>query len=342
MNLAKKITVMLLVVSMVFGMSACSSDSKSTDETMDGTDVASTTEDGERDKDSLTYGWIIHNIDQFQTELFDEAAAFAKQQNIELTMYDSREDIATQLSQIEACSAAGFDGCVVIPVASDTGPELVQAAGDMPIVFANQMATDLSLYDGVNCTFVGTKEEEAGKNQGKFLADYFKEQGTTDIKAVLFMGPLGVDAVIKRTESVKQALKDEGINVEYVFEDTAEWDRAKSMDKMIQFMGSGAQYDCVISNNDDMALGVIEAYSSVGKDIDVPIVGVDATKVGRQAVKDGTLSCTVFQNPIAIGQGAITALTEIVNGQKVSAAGDDGIAWVPYELVTIDNVNELG
>lgn len=290
---------------------------------------------------TLKLGWIIHNIDQFQTELYDQAAIYAKENGIQLVMFDSKEDVSTQLSQIQTCAGSDFDGCVIIPVASDSGPELVAAAGDMPVVFANQMPTDLTLFDGKTCTYVGSNENDAGRMEGEFLAEYFEEKGMTSIKAVLFMGPLGVDAVTKRTDSAKKALADAGIDVEYVFEDTAEWDRAKSMEKMIQFMGTGTHYDCVISNNDDMALGVIEAYSSLGKELDVPIVGVDATQVGREAIKDGTLSCTVFQNPVGIGQGGVKALVSIINGEDIQGVSNDGIVWIPYELVTTENVDSL-
>ena len=73
------------------------------------------------------------------------------------------------------------------------------------------------------------------------------------------------------------------------------------------------EYDCIISNNDAMALGAIEALKDQGIDPStVPVVGIDATVDGRQAVKDGTLAMTVFQDANGQGYGALMAAANLV------------------------------
>ena len=66
---------------------------------------------------------------------------------------------------------------------------------------------------------------------------------------------------------------------------------------MIQpLLTSGKEFDCIIANNDAMALGAIEACKDAGVEINFPIVGIDCTADGAKAVQDGDMAMTVFQN----------------------------------------------
>ena len=105
-------------------------------------------------------------------------------------------------------------------------------------------------------------------------------------------------------------------------------------------------FDCIIANNDAMALGAVEAMTAQGLDpTSIPIVGIDATVDGIQAVKDGTLAMTVFQDPNGQGLGAVQAAVNMLEGKAINEGTeyevDDenaNIVWVPFEPVTPDNV----
>ena len=118
------------------------------------------------------------------------------------------------------------------------------------------------------------------------------------------------------------------------------------MDKFTPLIGS-TEFDVVVSNNDAMALGVVEALQSKGVDpTSLPILGIDASKDGRAAIKEGTLAMSVFQDPAGQGRGALYAAANLANGEDI--AKDSGfekdetgnILWVPFEPVTKDNVAE--
>ena len=80
----------------------------------------------------------------------------------------------------------------------------------------------------------------------------------------------------------------------------ADWDRATAQD-MITPLLTTIEYDCIVGNCDALSLGAVEAMKSQGLDpSSVPIVGIDATTDGRQAIHDGDMYMTVFQN--AAGQ----------------------------------------
>ena len=84
------------------------------------------------------------------------------------------------------------------------------------------------------------------------------------------------------------------MGVEKVAEDTAMWDRVKGQEKMAAFLASSeSKIEAVLANNDDMALGAIEALKAKGYFKDnkfLPVVGVDATAPAIQALSDGTLA----------------------------------------------------
>ncbi|MCB6365787.1 substrate-binding domain-containing protein [Intestinibacillus massiliensis] len=308
-------------------------DSGSTAQTDNGGDTASS------DK-QLKIGLSMAVRDQFLTSM--ELAAKAKAEeigNIQFEAVDANNDMSLQISHVQTWAADGYDAAIVCLVNNDSAQEIINAANGMNVVFVNRQP-DLSLLKD-NVVYVGTDESLYGKAQGEYLTEYFKKEGKTEINAVLFQGVLGLDNVIKRTQSVKDALEAGGIKVNYVYEDTAEWDRAKAMDKFVQFMGSGKPFDVVISNNDEMALGVIEAMKTSGeKKVLCPVVGIDATDVGCQAVKDGDMLCTVFQDPAAQGGGTIECAVGLATGKPIENLKDNYYNIIP-QLVTIDNVDDF-
>lgn len=289
----------------------------------------------------LKIGMALPQRDQFQTDAEKAATKMAESEGIEFKAFDANNDISAQISQVQTCAGNGYSAMIVALVNNDSGAEIIQAAGDMPVVFYNRMPTDLTLLNEKH-VYVGMDESEAGKAQGEYIAELMKTANKgPDVNAALLMGPLGQDSVVKRTDGVKTALKDAGLNVTYVYEDTAEWDRAKAMDKFTQFMGSGKPYDFVICNNDDMALGVAEAMKTSKGKITVPIVGIDATENGCNAVKEGTLAMTVNQDPINQGESALKLAIELAKGEKPSLVNDQYILFTNAEKVTQDNVDKF-
>ena len=146
-------------------------------------------------------------------------------------------------------------------------------------------------------------------------------------------------------------LKDAGFKVEKVAEDTAMWDRVKGQDKMSAFLAAhGDKIEAVLANNDDMALGAIEAlkaagYFSEGKFM--PVVGVDATAPALAALKEGTLLGTVLNDAVNQGKATLLLAALLGSGEEVTADNypytitDGKYVWVPYQKVTIDNAADF-
>ena len=214
----------------------------------------------------------------------------------------------------------------------------------MKVVFVNRVPDDTSILNE-NAVYVGSDEHTSGKFQGDFLAKYFNEKGQKDIKYILLRGIEGQTSTTLRSESVLQALADNGINATETYAKSCLYDRTEALNQMGNILADASkEFDCIICNNDSMALGAIEACTQAGRTIDFPIVGIDATADGRQAIKDGTLAMSVFQDPNGQGGGAVAAALNLINGDALNAntnfeVDETGfILWVPFEEVTPDNV----
>jgi len=148
-----------------------------------------------------------------------------------------------------------------------------------------------------------------------------------------------------RTEFSIKAVTGAGIKVEKLAEDTAYWDRPKAVEKMKAFYAKyGDKIEVVFCNNDDMALGAIEALRQEGYfsgDKYLPVVGVDATAPALQALEQGTLLGTVLNDAKNQGKATFDLAYALAMGKDPAAAGwkiDDGkYVWVPYQMVTKDN-----
>ena len=126
-------------------------------------------------------------------------------------------------------AAAGEKVIIVNLVDPNTASEIIEAAGDMKVVFVNRPPEDMSLLNE-NVIYVGSDEMTSGKFQGEWIAEHFKAEGKTDIKYILLNGILGQVSTTNRTASVLKALEDNGINAtEASAPIAALYDRAEAM-----------------------------------------------------------------------------------------------------------------
>ena len=290
---------------------------------------------------------IMSSRDEFLSTLEAGAMNAAEELGVTLSTQDANNDPAKVLQFIEAAANAGEDAVIINLVDAETGAECIEAAGDMKVVFVNRCPSDASILNE-NAAYVGSNEMTSGGFQGDFLADYFNEKGQTDVKYILLQGTLGLVHTTQRSESVLQHMKDGGLNIEEAAAPlVAEYDRATAME-MIAPLLTTTEYDCIIANNDAMALGAVEAMKDAGLDpSSVPIVGIDATADGVQAVIDGELAMTVFQDPDGQGRGALMAAVNMLDGKAFNEGTgyevdeeNPYIVWVPFEPVYPDNVQD--
>ena len=257
--------------------------------------------------------------DQAVTIVEDAATAALQEMGYTVDAFDANSDVNAQISQVAGCSINGYEGMIVMCSNTASTQALIDAAKDVPVVFSFRGA-DYDALKAAGLYYVGCDYSDQGALQADWLTEYCKNQGKDTLNVVMFMGTLGDEPTTKRTDSFKEAMEANGVAVNYVFEDTADWDRSKAMDKFSQFYNTGTAFDAVVANNDEMALGVVEAYSSSGNAVDVPVLGVDGTDMAIRAIQEGTLAFTASQNCEFLGSEAARAIDEMINTGSVTGA----------------------
>lgn len=280
----------------------------------------------------IKVGVSISNFnDTFLTYMKDGMDAYAKTlgADVEVTYVDASEDAAKQLSQIENFISQGMNAVVIVPVNTEATAPMTKALADagIPLVYVNRLPAGLP--DDV--VFVGSDSIDAGLFQGQYLADKLGGKGNV----VIMMGKLDNEAALKRTEGVEQIMANYP-DIKITKKDTANWNRDEGLTLMENWLSTGEQIDAVASNNDDMALGAIQAIEAAGLLGKIVVGGTDATPDALAEMDKGRLDVTVFQDAAGQGGGAIQAAVGLARGETV-----ENRVWIPYVLVTPENYKEF-
>lgn len=191
-----------------------------------------------------------------------------------------------------------------------------------------------------------TNAEEGAEKKQLILSPRVDKNGDGVIQYLMFEGEAGHQDAIVRTEYSVNTLMQQGIPMEKLSYAIANWSRAEAQSKMMQFYPEFQdQIELILSNNDDMALGVLDAYDKIGlpKDKRPFIYGIDGTTVGLEAVKKGNLMGTVYNDE----QGQAKALFQLAYrlGTGKKAAEDEGenkkIIRLPYQKVRREDSQRL-
>ncbi len=273
--------------------------------------------------------------DNWQTVLRHNIEDYAKTlDNVTVQTEDAGGDISRQQSQIDNFIAAGVDGIIVLLVDADSGNAMsaAAAAAGVPLVFVNLMPPVADNFPDKQA-WVGSDEVLAGTLQATEVCKELGGKGD----AVIMMGLLGTSGQRGRTEGVHQVLATpECSGIKILDEQTANYMRTAGLDLMSNWLTSGIKPAAVFANNDEMALGAIQALKAGGVPMDqVVIGGVDATKDALSAMKAGDLDVTVFQNAKAQGISSTDTILKIIRGEPYEKK-----TFVPFELVTPANLAE--
>ena len=284
------------------------------------------------DGDQLHIGVATANFDDkwmsYMHEGFENAA---EELGVRITMVDGKNDPAVQQSQVDTFITQGVDAIVIVPVQIQTlGPILNETeAADIPVVAVNRIPEEPELSR--LATYVGSDEVYAGTVQGEAIADMLGGEGDV----VIIHGQFGHPAEQGRTQGNKEVFDQyPGINI--VREDTSEWQRAKALELMENWIQAGFNIDAVVANNDESAIGAAMALEQVGMLEEVYIAGVDATPDALEFMLEGKIDITVFQDAYGQGYEGLAAAIKAANGENLPKITD-----VPYQPVYPENAEEF-
>ena len=260
-------------------------------------------------------------------------------EGVDVQIEDAQNDVARQLDQINNFIASGVDAIIVNPVDTSATQAMTQAAeaAGVPLVYVNRQPINVDTLPD-NQAFVASNEIESGTLETFEICKILRSQGLGGgARAYLMMGELSNQAAVQRTKDVDDILGTDMCNfIEIVDRQTANWSREQATSLMTNWLSSGEEFNAVIANNDEMAIGAIQAMKAAGLDMDVIVVGgVDATQDALSAMQAGDLDVTVFQNAAGQGSGALDAALALARGEEV-----DQKVYIPFELVTPANIDD--
>ncbi len=253
----------------------------------------------------------------------------------------------TQNDQARELIDAGCNVLCVNLVDRADPSEIIDLAreNNVPIIFFNRepVAEDMMQWDKLY--YVGALAAQSGILQGEMAIELIQSDSGIDrnkdgkIQYVVLEGEAGHQDAIIRTENVVDTLKSNGIAIEKLSYGIANWNRAQAQNQMLQMISQHQnKIELVLANNDDMALGALDAYEKLNyTESALPaFLGIDGTDVGLEAVREQRLAGTVYNDKE--GQAAAMAKLAIalVTGQGMGEIEfqNERYIYLPYFKVT--------
>ncbi|NLP35418.1 MAG: galactose ABC transporter substrate-binding protein [Clostridiales bacterium] len=312
-------------------------------------------------KTSVKIGVTIYNqYDTFISSLVNYLTEYAKYKErdegitITLDISNAGGNQLTQNYQVENYIREGYDIiCINLVDRTDASVAIDMAINaDIPIIFFNRELVEKDLQRWNKLFYVGAVALESGIMQGQIVVDYCeknfdKVDKNKDgiLQYVILEGEPGHQDALIRTECVINTIIESGIAVEKVGDEIANWTRAQAETKMSQWLKNdvGKEIEIVIANNDDMALGAIDAIKKE-EIVDYPIVvGIDGTKVGLEAVKNGDMIGTVYNDAKGQAEGIVELAYSLAFGEPLPEnieLIDGKYIRKPHIIITPDNVEQ--
>jgi len=268
-----------------------------------------------------------------RTGMVDHAASL---DGVSLQVEDAVNDVGKQLDQVKNFVAAGVDAIIVNIVDTSAGAAMTAAAGDTPLVFVNREPTNVNELPPTQA-FVASNEIESGTLEAFQICNNLRAAGKAGgARGYLMNGQLSNQAAVQRSKDVHDVIGIDMCNfMTLIDEQTANWSRDEAQSLMTNWLSAGEDFDFVLANNDEMAIGAIQAMKAAGIDMAVMQVGgVDASQDALVAMQAGDLDVTVFQDAVGQGAGSVDTALALVKGMAV-----DQKVYIPFKLVTPDVVD---
>ena len=295
-----------------------------------------------------TVGVCIYKFDDaFMTTYRNALQEILEGKGYTVTFMDGKNDQAEQNNQINNFIAQGVDALIINPVMTSAADQIIATVkdADIPTVLINREPTaeQMSAYEKL--VYVGCDARQSGTMQGELILDTENKgdiNGDGKVSYIMIQGdPENVDAQYRTEFSVK-ALTDAGIEVEELDLQRGDWDRNKGQEIAQNDLAKfGDQIEVIFCNNDDMAIGALQAIQAAGRKVneDIYLVGVDALDAALNEVAAGNMTGTVLNDAQGQAEGAVQAMEDLLGG-KTYASGEQSI-YVDYVKVTPDNVADF-
>jgi ribose transport system substrate-binding protein len=259
----------------------------------------------------------------------------AKEHGVELIYMDAEWDAAKQLSQVEDFISRKVDLVIVIPadaIGAIAAVEKCKAAGIPIMALVNAVGLDPhSTYPGL-ITYVGQDEIFTGGLTGQMCLEVLGEKGGN---VLIIEGRPGTPCQINRTRGFIGKV-NENPRIKIIGVQAGDWDAEKAMRIMEDYLQTGQQIDFVFCQYDGMALGALQAIEAAGKTGKIAVVGIDGTKAGLEAIKEGKMYGTTWISPVEQGKLGVEYAVKYLQGETIL-----DFVQVNQIRVTKENVDKI-
>ncbi|MCT1397569.1 ribose ABC transporter substrate-binding protein RbsB [Paenibacillus sp. p3-SID867] len=241
----------------------------------------------------------------FFVSLKDGVVAEATKQGMEVVVVDAQNDSAKQSNDVDDLIQQGVNALLINPTDSSAISTVVQTANSLGIPV---ITLDRSADQGEVAALVASDNVKGGQ----MAAEYMVDQLGKDTKVIELEGVPGASATRERGKGFHD-IADKQLNV--VAKQAADFDRTKGLTVTENLLQGNPDAKAIFAHNDEMALGAIEAIQSSGKDI--MVIGFDGNDDALKSIEAGNLTATVAQQPELIGQLAVGAAKDVLQGKEV-------------------------
>lgn len=273
---------------------------------------------------------------------------------ITLNITDGRGSQATQNEQIDRFLSTGYDVICVNLVDRTAAAVIVDKAksAGIPLIFFNRepVREDIMRWDKVY--YVGAEAGKSGVMQGELVAEAYRadpealdRSGDGVLQYVMLEGEPGHQDSLLRTEYSIKAVTSANVTTEKLANDTANWNRGQAASRMSQWIDQfGGRIEVVFANNDDMALGALDACHAAGVEPLPFVVGIDATPPACESLRAGELRGSVYNDSPGQAKAILDLSVALATGRSPSEAvnfREEKYVWLPYHKVTPETLDEV-
>ena len=306
----------------------------------------------EEEKNSIRIGISLYRgddtfINNIRNELEEQAKEYERENGIKVTLdiQEAKGSQNTQNNQVERLISLGCDVLCINPVdRMDTSLIIDKAmTAGVPVVFFNRQPVEEDMNRWDKLYHVGVDAKETAVLQGQMVVDLYRKQpeavdlnGDGVVSYVMLEGESSHQDSLIRTEWSVQTLKNGSVPIERITGGIANWERSQASALMEQWLSEYPDtIELVISNNDDMALGAIDALERAQTE-GVNVIGIDGTTPGLEAIENGKLLGTVSSNKEAycdaILELAASCALEVELPEEYPLT-DNKYFWTPQEIL---------
>lgn len=306
----------------------------------------------EEQKASIRIGISLYRgddtfINNIRGELEEKAKEYERENGIKVTLdiQDAKGSQNTQNNQVERFISLGCNVLCINPVDRMDASAIIDKAmtAGVPVVFFNRQPVEEDMNRWDQLYYIGVDAKETAVLQGQMVVDLYREQpmavdinGDGVVNYVLLEGESSHQDSLIRTEWSIQTLKDGGVPIEKITGGIANWERSQASALMEQWLLAYPDtIELVVSNNDDMALGAIDALERA-EITGVNVIGIDGTIPGLEALGNGKMLGTVSANKELYASAIMELAISRALGEPLSEEyplEEGTYYWTPQEIL---------